>query len=406
MPKAALRILFIGMLMAFMPSCSTSSSDDPDHLGDDNGEPDDGIGGNVDRRSFTSSLSNNPLTSRTISPSAARSVASRLAESVAGFSKGASKKSSRDDDDSNSGTSETSVANIRAQYLAVFAAQRLGEVPIETMMRMARSAAQTLEARAAVGNTPDRNIGDAAKLELGLAALRQRRFGLAAFFLDEGVASKNRRVKAGALNGLGLLALGEGRVPEAVTHWKDALKAVPNYEASVLNLAFVSLKFGAIEEAGRYLARITGDWFVEYGQQVTSRLSGNLGEATSLCSKLSDQFKSHRAIAFNCGVHEWQSNNNVSGARKLMSAALAMKGGSPEWERSGQKSLETLLLAQAEQERELKAVAAEKARRAKAAKEAEDKRKAPPVKGPPKPAPKGADSGGASGPAGGAAPPL
>lgn len=259
-------------------------------------------------KSFVHSLNNNPLTSRMISFKTANRIAVDM--------------------------SKSSKSNSLQGFKNLIAAQRLAGAPISQILGLLKKLAAFVKKKNKANKIPEESL-----LELGLSALQHRQYGMAVFQFQSLLNAKNRRVRAGAYNAMGLIALREGRVPEAVEYWQQALKSASRYQASLLNLGFMSLKFGHFEAAKRYLSKVSGDWFAKSGLLVSNRLMNRTGVTSRICAKLLSSHPDHKPTVFNCGIHEWQSNNNIQKAKKLIGRALKMQGGPSAWDNHGYKIL-------------------------------------------------------------------
>lgn len=298
-------------------SSSSSSGGRQDNANEDSTESEadnDFIGANVDSSSYVHSLSDNKLTSYVSNGSGARNHAAKL-----------------------NGKSLKDLKKAKRVLESLIAAERIADAPVGRLQSYMKRLANIQLKRGLNGK-----VGDAPKLEVAIAALKQRRFGLAIFFLEELFKSKNRRIRAGAYNTMGILVKNDGRIPEAVQYWREALKAVPGYEAALLNLGFVSLRYAAFGDAKKMLGRIKKNWFVKSGQLVASRLTGSTSKTSRLCDDVLEEKPNHKPTIFNCGVHEWQSNKDTKKARAMITKALRMSGGPSRWESTGYNTLESI----------------------------------------------------------------
>lgn len=266
---------------------------------------------NSDLPSVVFSNSDNFLTSRRINKQKAKALLAKLQKSL---------------------QSEPKQAKEHLTYL--IAAERFSDENLSQIIETAKKLAD-IELQSGV----EREISDSVKLELALAAIQNKNFSFAELYLDDLSKSKSKRVKAGAENAKGIIALIDGRIPEAVEFWKEALRVDANYEASLLNLGFVALMYGNFEFAKKMFEKIDDDWFAESGMLVASRLMGDTAVTSKLCDKLLVSHKEHKATIFNCGVHEWQSNRNLPKAKQLMQKAISLRGGPSSWSEEGEKTL-------------------------------------------------------------------
>jgi predicted Zn-dependent protease len=302
------KLIALSLTALLVSACA--SSDKKDKGGDDlKSSKDDGEGGggngkpdsayaSSNRVTLTNSLSYNGLTSQTISSSKAENEAQRY--------NGKDKRSLE----------------------GKISADRLARKSPGTVLAAAKKLAE-LEMEKGAGRT----VGADVKLEIALAALQGRNFALAEYYLqeltDKGVPA---RVKAGAYNALGVIAMRDDRVPEAVLYFKEALKASGNYKPALLNLGFAALKGGDLSTAKKALGDLQGDWFVQYGLISVARMEGNESRADDLCDKVLGKEPGHKAALFNCGLVEFQNKRNFGKAKDLLSKAMKAKGGEPGWD--------------------------------------------------------------------------
>ena len=263
---------------------------------------------------YIHSLSNNPMTSRIAAVNKAAAYANKISQQARG-AKG------------------QTISN----YESLIAAERIARVPINRLLNHMRRLAEITRQ-----GTKHQKVSELARLEIAVAAIQQNQYGMATFLLNDLKLAKNRKIKAGAYNALALMALRDGRTPEAVSYWKESLKAQSGYVPALLNLGFISLMFGHFEATKRFLAQIDGDWFAESGLLVAHRLMNETQETSRLCTKLLKSHPNHKPTLFNCGVHEWQSNKNIAKAKQLISKALNSRGGPNSWDNRGYKVLESV----------------------------------------------------------------
>ncbi|MEZ4742149.1 MAG: hypothetical protein R3B45_06860 [Bdellovibrionota bacterium] len=261
-------------------------------------------------QTFVHSLSNNAMTSKVVSRANAAQLTSKLSSSAKGLD-----------------------AKAKNALVSMISAQRLAAKPFSAILSDARQLAD-IELKAGVSH----DLPEVVKLELALAALQSKDFGMFDFLILPLTTSKHRKIKAAALNALGVITLMEDRVPEAAEYFKDALKVVSDYEAAMLNLGFLSLKYGDLSTAKRMLARVHNDWFSESAKLIIARQNGENEEAGRLCKKLMGG-KEHKPTIFNCGLFEWLGKKNIKQAKILINKALKLRGGSPEWDQQGYATL-------------------------------------------------------------------
>jgi Flp pilus assembly protein TadD len=84
-----------------------------------------------------------------------------------------------------------------------------------------------------------------------------------------------------AWNGLGVIAAREGRMDEAIEHWKRAVEANPREWDTVFNLGLVLRQRGREVEARPYLERFVRDApKALYGPDI-ARIAASLGRTAS-----------------------------------------------------------------------------------------------------------------------------
>lgn len=312
--------------LALSTACATDSKKDKG--GDNLKNSDEGNGkadkseaayASANRVTLTNSLSNNPLTSQTISDSKAEGEAQK-------FSQAKDKKAIE--------------ARIAAERLARKSAQQvLGSAKKLAELEMEKGAGKSI--------SPD------VKLDIALAALETKNFALAEYYLqdltDKGTPA---RVKAGAYNAMGVVALKDDRVPEAVLYFREALKAVGNYKPALLNLGFAALKGGDMATAKKALGDLQSDWFVQYGLISVARMGGDDGRAAELCDKVLGKEPGHKAALFNCGLFEFQNKHNFAKAKELLNRSGKAKGGESGWDEKASQVLAQVSEEEAQQKKE------------------------------------------------------
>lgn len=300
-----LKLIAIGLSAFLAHACASSEKkDDGDDLGSSNEDrkssgkdENDGARASANRVTLANSLSNNQLTSQTVSTSKAEGLIGRFD----GKSKGALE------------------GRISAERLA---RKSVGQV-LGTAKRLAE-----LEMEKGAGRT----IEDDVKLEIALSAISSKNFALAEYYLQALTDSKSARVKAGAYNAMGVIALRDDRVPEAVLYFRESLKAVGNYKPALMNLGFAALKGGDLDTAKKALGDLQSDWFVQYGLITVARMEGNEGRADSLCEQVLKKEPNHKAALYNCSLLEYQNNRNYGKARALADKAAKAPGGEQGWD--------------------------------------------------------------------------
>jgi len=258
------------------------------------------------------------------------------------------------------------------------AAERLGRKGLAQVLASAKKIAAAQMEKSAASTAPE-----STQLELALAALNAKNFAFAEYYLQALTDSKNAKIKAAAYNAIGVVALKDDRVPEAVLYFKQALKAVANYKPALLNLGFAALKGGDLETARKALGDMQNDWFVQYGLISVARMEGNDSRAQDLCEKVTSKEPQHKAALYNCALFELQNKKNFAKARDLSSKAASAKHGELGWD---EKAMQLTNMVDFEETAVKRAQAQKKAAEKAAEKAAGKPANKPEPKGPPKPA--------------------
>lgn len=313
--KRALNLSTSCLIAALAVACTTTEKQQEtpsqgaadDAGGDESGQSRAIVSAN--RVTLTNSWSNNPLTSQTIN----RGKAESESQSIDGKDK----------------------RSLEGKASAMRLAGKSGS----SMLAIAKRIAE-----AEMEKAPNKEIDAALKLEIALGAMSSREFALALYFLEDIAADKKApvRVRAGAFNAMGVIALKEDRIPEAVVEFRQSLKEDPNYKPAKLNLAFTALKGGGIPTAKSLLGDMQNDWFVRYGLISVERMEGDTGKAVDLCERVLDKESSHKAALFNCGLVEGQNKRNLSKALEFIERASKAKGGEAGWDERIQVTERTL----------------------------------------------------------------
>lgn len=263
---------------------------------------------------------------------------------------------------------------------ALLSAQRLRGVSYKSILGTAKKIASE-ELKKNIRAEPSEFV----RLELGIAAVASKQFAMAEFYLIPLQKAKNKKVQAGASNALGIMALIEGRIPEAVAFWKESLKSVSNYEPARLNIGYTAIKYADLKSGGRYLSA-GGDWYIDSALAIVNRFSGRESAAKRLCEKVLDKKPNHKTINYNCGLLELQNFKNFGMARTLITKAVKAPGGKSSWEEEGYRTLSRIdsLQFQLQQQKAAKAKQERLESEKKKALEAEKKQAAEAAKNPAK----------------------
>lgn len=264
-----------------------------------------------DRRLLTTSMSHNGFTSKAISRSKANDIANNMAQSLS---------------QSKNKEPHTAYGTIVANRLAGRSAQESFDEARRVMDHL-------------LAKNVDAELPEAIQLELALSALQTNRLALAEFYLDKLVRSKNARVKVAAINAIGVVAIRNDRIPEAVATFKEALGLDKEYEPALLNLGFLALQGGDVTTAKRAFASMQDDWFVESGMISIDRLEGDGKGAEQRCEKVLSKHPRHKPTLINCGINSYQGLRDFKRAREYFNRALAVQGGPSAWDEKTGKLL-------------------------------------------------------------------
>lgn len=331
--KRASNLMLACFLAQIVMACSTTEKqrESAAPVSDDSGDDDkSGQSSGVvsaNRVTLTNSWSNNPLTSQTIN----RGKADSEAQAIDGKDK----------------------RSLEGKASAMRLAGKSGSA----MLAIAKKIAEVEMKKA-----PNKEIDAALKLEIALAAMTSKEFALALYFLEEIAADKKApsRVRAGAFNAMGVIALKDDRIPEAVVEFRQSLKEDANYRPAKLNLAFTALKGGGLAMSKSLLGDMQNDWFVRYGLISVERMEGDTGKASEFCERVLDKESGHKAALFNCGLVEGQNKRNFAKAIDLVERANKAKGGEPGWDERIQSTERTLRQEQAEEKAKAQAASGAK----------------------------------------------
>ena len=179
----------------------------------------------------------------------------------------------------------------------------------------------------------NKGISNMIKLNLGVAALRSRKYAIADYFLDPlATELRSGRIKASANNAMGVMYLLEQNYQEASLAFKRALSASSAYLPAAFNLSMLQLRFGNFAMARRTLGDIPPDWFINASMLIIERHLGNIARANGLCKKVLQQQPNHKMSKLNCAIIEFEENKNYKKARKLLQEAARISGGGGLWE--------------------------------------------------------------------------
>lgn len=242
-------------------------------------------------KTFTVSLSNNSQTSRAIDRREAAAIAGKLG---------------------NTDRKEI-VAKMSALRLS---GKGLGAV-IDTTKRLMAIELQ---------KSPKRGIPNFAKMELVLAAIESKKYSFAEYFLYDLLRAKEKKIQAMAYTAEGIIAAEDGRLPEAILSWEEALKVDPSFEAAKLNLGMTAAKYGDFNLAKKMLSGFQDDWYAMHGLIAAERLTKGVNQASSLCNRLLSTKPNYKPGLLNCALNEVQGTKNLAKATELLNKVSQLPG--------------------------------------------------------------------------------
>ncbi len=215
----------------------------------------------------------------------------------------------------------------RANLIGLMAAQRMAGMGLNQVMATARKLME-VELKANI----NRDLPEIAKLEIVLTSIRTNRLAMAEHYLGDLLKSKNAKVRAAALTAQGMIAQSDGRTPEAISAWQEALKVVPEYPPAALNVGFAALRAGDVKTAKQTLGGLQENWFAVSGLIIAERLSGENAKAGQLCDRLLGQRPRYKPALYNCALLEFQANKNYDKAKSLLDRFQRAPGSKGEFE--------------------------------------------------------------------------
>ena len=281
-------------------SNATGDSKNSGSAADQSNKKDDEIEVTGNFRTFTYSLSNNRNTSYVVDKKKAAALAEDIQASV-----------------------KNPTLKDRRELVALLAVRRLAGGSFEASLKIARSLID-LEMKQSINN----DLPEVAKLEMALAAIEERKLSYADYFLEELRKSKSKSVLAAVANADGIIHLLDGKLPEAVASWNDALKVDADYRPALVNIGFTALRFGDYKTAQRALSNMQDDWFALSGLVVAERYSGDAGRASALCDKVLAKKPNYKPVLLSCALNEYQGHNKDEAALAMLNKLVKIKDGS------------------------------------------------------------------------------
>jgi hypothetical protein len=184
------------------------------------------------------------------------------------------------------------------------------------------------------------------------------------------MSSRNDKTKAAALTARGMIAMIDGRLPEAVALWNDAINLRKDYEPARLNIGFTALRFGDYKTAKAMLAGMPDDFFISTGLIQAERLADNPKEAAQLCASVLEKKKNYKPALFSCALNEYQGLGNLAKARADLEEIAKTEGGPAAIDERAYLVIGKLEKEQREQAAKDRAAAAGKAQKAPPANQA------------------------------------
>lgn len=312
MLRISFPLLVLGLMLG---SCATlqksmsggedkggSSSASADNDGGDSKKssgPSDDLYVSSNYQTLTYSLSNNSLTSKTINIAKARDLAGDLEGKLA-----------------------SPTVKDRKDMIALMAAKRLAGEGVGPVFQVAKKL-MVVEMKEDIRH----EMPEVAQLELALASIHSRQFPMAEHWISKLMSSRNEKTKAAALTARGMIAMIDGRLPEAVALWNEAINLRKDYEPARLNIGFTALRYGDYKTAKAMFAGLPDDFFVTTGMIQAERLADNPKEAAQLCASVLEKRKNYKPALFSCALNEYQGLGNLAKARTELEEIAKTDGG-------------------------------------------------------------------------------
>ncbi|HYX38985.1 MAG TPA: hypothetical protein VE954_38265 [Oligoflexus sp.] len=290
-------------------------------------------------QTLTYSLSNNSLTSKTINLGKAKDLASDLEGKLA-----------------------SPTIKDRKDLIALMAAKRLAGEGVGPVFLVAKKL-MVVEMKEDIRH----EMPEVAQLELALASIHSRQFPMAEHWIEKLMNSKNEKTKAAALTARGMIAMTDGRLPEAVALWNEALNLRKDYEPARLNIGFTALRYGDHKTAKAMLAGLPEDFFVGTGLVQSERLADNPKEAAQYCASVLEKKKNYKPALFSCALNEYQGLGNLQKARAELEEIAKTDGGPSSLDERAYLIIGKIEKEQREQQAKERAAAAAKAQQAQPA---------------------------------------
>jgi tetratricopeptide (TPR) repeat protein len=263
-----------------------------------------------ERRFLVTSLSNSPLTSRSIDRGRAADFAAQ----------------------------DSAAKNQDINMLAaLLSANRLAGRSVEETLAVAKRISDLVMTKGV-----DKDLPESIQLELALTGVQTGRLAFAEFWFDKLYKSKNQGIRASIMNAKGVMAVRMERIPEAMSMFKEALALNGEYKPALLNIGFLALQGGDVETAQKALSGLSGDWYAEAGLISVFRMQGEADKAQASCDKILQEHPKNKQTLINCGINAWQGKKDYAKARELLGKALTIPGGAIVWDEKAGKIMGVL----------------------------------------------------------------
>jgi len=175
-------------------------------------------------------------------------------------------------------------------------------------------------------------VPDYILLNVAISAYRNKRYSFAKYYFDRLLTSKKRQIKAASANMLGIMMIAKKDYTEAMGLFRLALKYQGRYVPSLLNLLFLSMRFGDFSSAKRYIRALPTGWFRNSSQIILDRWSSNPRHMEQTCQRVQSARPKHKPTIYNCALGYYQSLNKPDKAVDLFAKAVKIVDGSSIWD--------------------------------------------------------------------------
>lgn len=200
-------------------------------------------------------------------------------------------------------------------------AQRLGSHNLSEQAGTARAIADQ-----AMRKNVDFELPSPIRLELAISAAESGKLALAEFFLDPLFKSKEGRIRAGAFNLLGVIAVKQERIPEAVVAFQESLKSANDYRPAKINLGMLALDGGDFNLARSLLSESGDNALVASGEVTIVRFKDSPERAAELCKSASSKHPDFKPLLFNCALNDLQGRRDLPRAKEYLSRMIRAPG--------------------------------------------------------------------------------